>query len=118
MIKNLMYGEILSLLLSSIVELLISGFLGVQAPVMFPFNMAVSVWFLVIPFIFLPAMFVWLFIHDIKSIREEAFNQKFGALTVQIDLKRKSNTTYFFIFVLRRNLFVIFSVIFEKYPIF
>ena len=60
-----MFKEILAILLSSIVELLIAGSLGLTVPEdsqdNTAFNWVISVWFLFVPVILLPVTFVYVF---------------------------------------------------------
>ena len=112
-----MYAEILAIFMSSVVELLISGYLGLKAPESFLASKVISWWFLAIPVVLLPGIFVWIFRKSISEIKEEQFKLKFGPLMQQINLKYKANLSYYFIFVLRRCIFVLIAVIFESYPI-
>jgi hypothetical protein len=70
LIAQLFFGEILSILMSSIVELLISGFLGLDAPEMNTLNVVLSYWYLAIPLVVLPLIFVWLFTKNVSAIGE------------------------------------------------
>ena len=66
-----MYAEILAISISSVVELLVSGFLGVSAPYSAPLNYAISIYFLVIPMIILPALIFIVFLINKKELHEE-----------------------------------------------
>ena len=66
-----MYAEILAISISSVVELLVSGFLGISAPYAAPLNYTISIYFLVIPMFILPALIVYVFVSNKKELHEE-----------------------------------------------
>jgi hypothetical protein len=68
-----MFGEILAIFLSSIVELALTAWLGLSTPESNPTHTAVSIWFLVILVIIIPVLFVWIFLKSMKDIEDETF---------------------------------------------
>ena len=61
-----MYAEILAIFLSSTVEFLISGYLGLKGP-KFGAYRVISIWFLIIPMLILPTLLIWTFVKSGKN---------------------------------------------------
>ena len=72
-----MYREILAIFLSSIVELLISGYFGYTVPKNGQentiLNKLISIWFVMIPVFILYFMVFWMLTMSLDELNEEAF---------------------------------------------
>ena len=79
-----MFKEILAILLSSLVELLIAGSLGLTVPEESSdnttINWAISIWFLFVPVILLPVTFVYVFHNSRDNQQEKMIKQRFEPL--------------------------------------
>ena len=88
---TLIFSEILAILFGSLLELMIAGILFLNIPESNPNNTIrnkiVSIYFMIIPLVLIPAVFFWMFTKNLKHIQSHGFQKKWGILTDEISLK-------------------------------
>lgn len=91
-------------------EVLIAGYLNFTAPhyttsgeVM---GSLMSIYFLFLALIILPALLIWMMFQSIEYINQEPFKKVWRGLTFGVRSKKKWHLLYTIIFIVRRTLFV------------
>ena len=109
--SKILWNEIISTLLEAYIEIIISIYFNYQHPLFSPSGEFISTIFSCFIFflsvIFLPLAFVHVISNKLTTIKKPNFIRKWGALYDENKLTSKINVLFYFIFILRRALFVL-----------
>ena len=112
MSKKLFYGFVIQIFISSFMEILLSGFLNVQAPIYTKNGESLGVYVgyisLIITLFILPGTYIWVISRPLMEIENPEFREKWGTFYANTRIKSKWNLLFNFTSILRRFLFVFF----------
>ena len=119
LLRRLCFSDLHAILIESYLEFLIAMYFNWKYP-MFTTNGEISgiVFYVIIAcgtFIFLPSSFLFMLKKSMKKIRESNFLKVFGGLVSDVRLKNKWTTSYYLIYLIRRNIYVFTAFNFQHF---
>ena len=120
--KKLFFGEFFSIALDAYLEFLVSSYLNMSAPKSTNDGEQLSIYLsylcLIIVYLVVPATFYFLWNQNLHTWENEHFEKKWGVLYENCRLDSKITSMFFFVFVIRRILFVNISFLMNSTPFF
>ena len=122
--KKLIYKEILLISIEGYLEFLIAGYLNWEVPFgeskksgEIVSNVAGKL-SLLTTFIFIPCLYIWLLTKELKMFKYTPFREKWGEMYEGVKTKSKACLAFYFIFILRKIVFVLIAFNFHDYTLF
>jgi hypothetical protein len=98
------------LLVSSMLEFLISGYLNTQNPLFSTYDEVIASIMgficLALTLVVLPTLFTWILVQPVPRLEDKNFEQKYSTYYNGIDYRYKIKAAFNLIFIVRRALFV------------
>ena len=125
LMRKLFFKEILMIFVQTSIEIMMSGFLSLQVPDLPKVNQdnnptmhGIAFSFIIISVGVIPILFIWMLSRPTKYYFSKNFFYKFGILVNGINIRYKAKVAYFFLFQMRRILYIQSYFLFQEHPIF